>query len=323
MYFNNKNNFFHGIMFHHFHDGKLHRKSQGSITSDDLYKLINFIGKKNILDANIFFEKFKKKKLKENHVCFTFDDAIKSQIDIALPVLEDFKIKSFFFVYTSLFEGNPDNLEVYRYFRTNYFENINNFYSEFYKALGKNLDKFFYDNENFIKNRKKILSYYSIEDIKFRLVRDKLLSKESYEKVMNFMMKEKKFKVREYNQRLFFDKKNLIQLNSLGHLIGLHSHTHPTLMENLSYDQQKFEYKKSISIISKILKKSENDIKFMSHPCGSYNKDTLNILKELGIELGFKQIMEIEPNKEMKKINNSHLEIARQDHAEIFMRINK
>ena len=61
----------------------------------------------------------------------------------------------------------------------------------------------------------------------------------------------------------------------------------------------------------------------MSHPCGSYNKDTLNILKELGIELGFKQIMEIEPNKEMKKINNSHLEIARQDHAEIFMRINK
>ena len=270
-----------------------------------------------------FLKNLKKKKLKENHVCFTFDDAIKSQIDIALPVLEDFKIKSFFFVYTSLFEGNPDNLEVYRYFRTNYFENINNFYSEFYKALGKNLDKFFYDNENFIKNRKKILSYYSIEDIKFRLVRDKLLSKESYEKVMNFMMKEKKFKVREYNQRLFFDKKNLIQLNSLGHLIGLHSHTHPTLMENLSYDQQKFEYKKSISIISKILKKSENDIKFMSHPCGSYNKDTLNILKELGIELGFKQIMEIEPNKEMKKINNSHLEIARQDHAEIFMRINK
>ena len=49
MYFNNKNNFFHGIMFHHFHDGKLHRKSQGSITSDDLYKLINFIGKKKYI----------------------------------------------------------------------------------------------------------------------------------------------------------------------------------------------------------------------------------------------------------------------------------
>ena len=60
----------------------------------------------------------------------------------------------------------------------------------------------------------------------------------------------------------------------------------------------------------------------MSHPCGSYNRDTLQILKELGIELGFKQIMTIEPEKGMKKVNNSFLEIARQDHADIFKRMN-
>ena len=59
----------------------------------------------------------------------------------------------------------------------------------------------------------------------------------------------------------------------------------------------------------------------MSHPCGSYNNDTLEILKELGIELGFKQIMTIEKMKGMKKVNNSFLEIARQDHAEIYKRI--
>ena len=60
----------------------------------------------------------------------------------------------------------------------------------------------------------------------------------------------------------------------------------------------------------------------MSHPCGSYNEDTLKILKELGIELGFKQIMTIEPEKGMKKINNTKLEIARQDHAHIMKIIN-
>ena len=38
----------------------------------------------------------------------------------------------------------------------------------------------------------------------------------------------------------------------------------------------------------------------MSHPCGSYNEDTLQILKELGIELGFKQVMTIEPEKNEK-----------------------
>ena len=55
------------------------------------YKLINFIGRKNILDDDVFFDKFKQNKLKENEVCLTFDDAIKSQIDVALPVLEDLK----------------------------------------------------------------------------------------------------------------------------------------------------------------------------------------------------------------------------------------
>ena len=59
----------------------------------------------------------------------------------------------------------------------------------------------------------------------------------------------------------------------------------------------------------------------MSHPNGSYNSDNLKILKELGIELGFKQIMTIEKEKGMKKINNSFLEIARQDHTEILRRI--
>ena len=59
----------------------------------------------------------------------------------------------------------------------------------------------------------------------------------------------------------------------------------------------------------------------MSHPCGSYNSDTLKILDELGIELGFKQFMSVEKEKGMKKINNSTLEIAREDHSEIIKRM--
>ena len=77
-------------MFHHFHDGKQHVKSQGSITKEDLVKIIKFIGRKNILDAEIFREKLINNNLKENQVCFTFDDGIKSQIDIALPILEEY-----------------------------------------------------------------------------------------------------------------------------------------------------------------------------------------------------------------------------------------
>ena len=64
MYFNNNNKFFHGIMFHHFHDGGIHKKGQGSIDKDEFYKLLKFIGRNNILDADIFFERLKKINLK-------------------------------------------------------------------------------------------------------------------------------------------------------------------------------------------------------------------------------------------------------------------
>ena len=322
MYFNQNNNFYHGIMFHHFHDNGIHTKGQGSIDKDDFYKMINFIGRKNILDADLFFEKFKNNKLKNNDVCLTFDDAIKCQIDIALPILEELKIKSFFFVYTSMFEGKPDNLEFFRYFRMNYFDNIEEFYNNFYKVLDIDLNPFFEKNRVIVKETKIKFPLYSISDIKFRLVRDNYLTKSQYEETMFLMFKEKKFQHNDFAKKLFFQKSDLQTLDNLGHLIGLHSHNHPTLLEKLSYNEQKIEYENCLSSISDILNKPKNEIKSMSHPCGSYNQHTLEILKEVGIELGFKQIMTIETEKGMNKINNSFLEIARQDHADILKRMN-
>ncbi len=309
-------------MFHHFHDDGIHSKGQGSIDQADLLKLINFIGRKNILDANIFLEKFKNNTLKENEVCLTFDDAIKCQIDIALPILEELKIKSFFFVYTSIFEGKPDNLEIFRYFRNNFFNHVDEFYNDFYKVLDMDLDYFFNLNKNEIKNRKLKFPFYSIEDIKFRLVRNILLTKSQYEIIIFKMFDEKKFEYKNLYKSLFFERDDLKMIDKLGHVVGLHSHNHPTLLEKLKYDEQKNEYNKNLSIISDILDKPKNSIISMSHPCGSYNQDTLDILTELGIEIGFKQIMKIEKEKNMKNINNSSLEIARQDHAKILKMFN-
>ena len=52
MYFNKKNNFFHGIMFHHFHDDKVHTKTKDQF-QETTYKMIKFIGKKNIINTLI------------------------------------------------------------------------------------------------------------------------------------------------------------------------------------------------------------------------------------------------------------------------------
>ena len=96
MYFSKNNNFFHGIMFHHFHNDKMHKRGQGSISKDDFYKLIKFLGRKNILNADEFLLRFKENRLTSKNLCLTFDDALKCQYDIAVPVMEDLDIKAFF-----------------------------------------------------------------------------------------------------------------------------------------------------------------------------------------------------------------------------------
>jgi hypothetical protein len=69
-----------------------------------------------------------------------------------LPVLEDLKIKGFFFLYSSLLSDKPDLLELHRYFRINYFKNLDEFYDRFFKVLDMQLDKFFISNDKTIKN---------------------------------------------------------------------------------------------------------------------------------------------------------------------------
>jgi len=321
MYFSNKNNFFHGLLFHHFHDDNIHKKSQGSIDKDQFYKLLKFVGTENILDANEFINRFQERKLEKNNVCITFDDSIRCQYDVALPILEELKIKAFFFSYSSLFEDEPDLFEIYRFFRTNFFKDMNEFYESFFFEVNEDLSNFFKKKKNDMLNFKKTFPFHTMNDIKFIYVRDEFLSRENYQKIMKEMFLKKNFKTSEHYKNLFMSKNHIIKLNELGHNIGLHSHTHPTLIEGLSYDEQEDEYGKNITILSNIINCKKNDIKTMAHPCGSYNENTKKILNNLNINIGFRSNMSIDTNKKMEKINNSSLEIAREDHANIMKMI--
>ena len=84
--------FFHGIMFHHFHDQKKYSKTQGSIDQNQFEKIIKYIDRRNILDAKKFFIKMQNEELTNKDLCLTFDDGIKSQIDLALPILKKYQI---------------------------------------------------------------------------------------------------------------------------------------------------------------------------------------------------------------------------------------
>ena len=127
------------------------------------------------------------------------------------------------------------------------------------------------------------------------------------------MFKAFNFRPNKIYKKVFLSKKNLKKISSNGHMIGLHSHSHPTQFSNLSLTNQKKELILNNKILKKIINKK---IKSISYPCGNYNNQTLKILKNMNINFGFKQIL----NKKSKFIK-SNLEIPREDHSNIMKRI--
>jgi len=304
------NNFTHSIMFHHFHN-EHHPKGQGSISSELFEKILIWLkNNHNLLSADNYYKKAVANKLKKSDVCLSFDDALLCQYDIALPLLEKYNINAFFFIYSSPLLGNPDFLEIFRYFRCVYYKSINLFYKDFFFLVKNNSEKKYnIQKEKFLRlNYLNEFPFYSENDKWFRYLRDIFLGKKAYIKLMKTLMQEKKFNYKEIISRLWMSNKHLVNLKKKGHTIGLHSYSHPTTMKTLSISKQYNEYKKNKDHLEKVLDK--NVIFTMSHPCGSYNNETLEILKNLNIKLGFRS------NTSIKKIN-SHLEIPREDHANL------
>ncbi len=302
-----------GIMFHHFYDSK-NAKSQGAISASQLKRIIehyrdNYV----ILSADEWMYKACRGTLSKNEVCLTFDDALLCQYEIALPVLMEYNLTAFWFVYSSVIAGNIEMLEVHRKFRTVYFKNVNDFYENFFLAV--NHSNFCVNIESFLKKMPqdflRNFEFYSKEDKQFRYVRDIMLGPKNYESIMSLMMSECDIDIDKFAQGLWMREDHLKDLDSKGHIVGLHSHSHPTLVALLTKEEQRQEYKLNYDILCQILNKRP---KAMAHPCNSYNEDTIAILKEFDIEIGFRS--------NMGKCPISKLELKREDHANVIRRMN-
>ena len=291
-------NFPHGIMFHHFHDEAHPPSGQGSISAKEFEEVLNFIGIKNIIRPDEWIAKLRKNKLKENDLCITFDDGLKSQYDICTPILEKYDLKCFWFVYSSVFEGKTEKLEIYTNFGTKYFEKID-----------KNR------LQSVVRKKQSMYPFYSFNDIKFRFMRDEMLVKNEYEKLMDEIIQEKGIKIMDIEKNLWLTNSHLKILSENGHEIGLHSYDHPTILSKLSYEEQYEQYEKNYMHIKQVCNK---DVLSMAHPSNSYSDDTLKILRQLNVVCGFRSNR---TPAEGKKINPSSLEIGREDHTNILKKI--
>lgn len=274
-------------MFHHFHSKTHKPDTANSLSKNQFERILNFVGIKNILSADEWIFLSNKNKLKANHRCITFDDGLKSQFDVALPVLNKYKLKAFWFIYSAQYDGKYPRLDVFRRFRYHYYNKIEDYYKNFFfqakVKLSIESDKY----RKWKKNQLLEFPFYSEDDVKYRYVRDVLLSSVQYFKIVDKIIKSRGLSYNDLISGLWLTKSDLVSLNNQGHIIGLHSYDHPTNLKKLNKKQQKNQYIKNIEFIKKFC---SNPIS-MSHPCNSYNKTTLKILSDIGIRVGFRANM--------------------------------
>ena len=305
----------HGIMFHHFH-GEGHSESQGSISASQFKSLVAFLGQEhNLLSASEFHKRYLVGALTDHDICLTFDDGLRCQYDIAAPILNELNLTAFFFVYSSIFTEQPDLFEIYRSFRHKCFSDINEFYDHFFNIFleKNNIDRTYLIEEFQTSDYLLTFDIYSYEDRLFRYVRDVILNRKTYGEIMQEMMRGKGFDIEFESSSLWMSEVQVEELSSRGHIIGLHSHTHPTNMHAVPAREQKIEYETNARLLREVVK---SPICSMAHPCGSYNDNTLQILEAMNITIGFRSNLDFVQNR-------SVLEVPRCDHAALMAALKK
>ncbi len=305
--------FAHGLMFHRFHKEGQIPSGQGSITSKQLEAILEYVGPKNILSPEEWLTKLKENKLARHHLCLTFDDGLRSQFDVGLAVLEKYGFKAFWFVFSAVFEGKIVKSEVYHFFAARYFCRIDDFYADFFSRCPQTVLAQLKEKEflRYLRQKKEIFPFYSLNDLRYRFVRNDLLSQTKFEALLDGMIKEKGTSIGSLARNLWMSNAQLKKLSTLGHCIGLHSYTHPFALAQLSVRKQKDQYRKNQEHLYRIC---GQDTVSVSHPLNSYNDETLKILQGMGIVCGFRSNL---TPPEGKKINPTNLELAREDATNI------
>ena len=209
-----------------------------------------------------------------------------------------------------MFSGSPELLEVFRYFCTSHFETVDDFYRLFFGTVeDTDVKRYGTAREAFRSlNYLSAFPFYSENDKWFRYLRDKVLGDEAYKQLMLDLMKAESFDIAAASKELWMTEENLVALHEAGHAIGLHSYSHPTQMGNLPPERQAKEYRRNMQHLESVI--GQGQVISMSHPCGHCNEDTLDILREMGLRIGFRSSLS-------RTDITSVLGVPREDHENV------
>ncbi len=296
-------------MFHRFHKSGTRPLGQGSVSDTEFEQIINMVGIDRIISPDEWLEKIRHGKLEPEDICVTLDDGLASQYNVALPVLEQFGIKAFWFIFSSVFKGGIDKNEIYNRFATTHFSSFDDFTRDFieFGAIKNNIFHTPAYREYFSMMGQKA-PFFTSGDFKFRYVRNFILQRREYEKMMDEFILSKDTEVSQLARDIWMTNENLEHLNSTGHCIGLHSYDHPSVLKELPLKDQEAQYRSNKNHIWAV---TGNPVESVAHPLNSYSAETLNILNRLGVFCGFRSDMI--PHVVSTRLDGIGLEIPRED----------
>lgn len=96
------------------------------------------------------------------------------------------------------------------------------------------------------------------------------------------------------DKNLFLNSEQILNIRKMGHLIGSHSHDHPSIFRDLTYDEKIYQWKKSKEILENIV---NEEIYTASVPGGDMDDDTIKSAGEVGIKFLFTSEPSYKPYK--------------------------
>lgn len=226
-----------------------------------------------IINMDQFKKMIYNKDLENDKILLTFDDGTVDHYDVVYPILKKYGVSGIFFISSNVLRRKIlDVQKIHALLREINFEDLNKKFNSILSEMNLTYEC---DQKN---------NTYDSKDEKFlkQMLQYRLI-KTQRKKVINRLIKY--FKIKIKFDKIYLNKKKIIEMKKNGMYFGIHTVNHIRL-SLLSRENQIKEIKKCKKDIlsARII---DDETLIFSYPYGDYNHETIKILQELGIDLAF------------------------------------
>ena len=254
-------------------------------------KQINFFKNNfNIISAEDLIEILDKKKIyKKPCLLLTFDDGYNDHYKYVFPLLVKEKIKGCFYPPLNIFKEKVLNVNKIHFILEKCQDKmklLNTLNCYLKKSFNLNIDNHYLKKIN-INSEINFSAIPEYDDENTILIK-KLLQKNLPENIRNkscdyLFNKFVKIELKSFSKKLYLNMKQIKEMNKAGMHFGCHGVNH-VRWKSLTFNQQKNEIQQSKKFFN--LKKINTKNFSVCYPWGSYNYNSLKVLKKLDIKFG-------------------------------------